>query len=558
MTNNKRAIILTIVFSTLLMATLVSATFAFFNYTRTGGSNTLSTGLIDFSFTDDTLMDLSNEFPQDVDMTNQEEVSMKSTHTGSLNISGHNTLTDGVRYSIYVVHGDDISGKQRLADSSIKFQLTPNFTSGSNGFTVLSNDYATPTNLVFDNEGKALISTGLVKDTTQLTTVSYNFYMWIDSGTTHISSTTKRATLAEGNPSLADTTSGTTTAGRYMKNDGVLTTETLYPARSSEAGKIIYTTDEFSNGYYNIKFMVVAEEAVAGPVCKRVTDSSDLHTEECTQTGTFCYGDGYYADGNMHTNIITYGKAKEMGSPLATGDAFDCDVDGTGYNKRFYYVSPKWNPGTDVTSQSFDTDTAILIYYSNTYNGETSYDGAAYSTQSDIQAAYPEETITSYNNWHGPVTAIKHLPLTSSWNKVSLNSTTRAIMACNNENCSSPRTSTSGGNTPQNFSYEGYAGRLLTIPEIKKAGCDSLSGKSGLATSGALKACNFLLERTKYASNSMTTVGIWVENPNSTSPIYMWVVYPAGTKIDTYVYANGSGYYGIRPVIEVPISKIMK
>ena len=259
MTNNKRAIILTIVFSTLLMATLVSATFAFFNYTRTGGSNTLSTGLIDFSFTDDTLMDLSNEFPQDVDMTNQEEVAMKSTHTGSLNISGHNTLTDGVRYSIYVVHGDDISGKQRLADSSIKFQLEPDFNSGTNGFTVLTNDYVTPTNLSFTN-GKALISTGLVKDTTELTTVSYNFYMWIDAGTTHISSTTKRATLAEGNPSLADTTTGNTTADRYMKNDGVLTTVTLYPARSSEAGKIIYTTNEFSNGYYNIKFMVVADE----------------------------------------------------------------------------------------------------------------------------------------------------------------------------------------------------------------------------------------------------------------------------------------------------------
>ncbi len=259
MLNNKKMIYI-IVGSILLVTLIVGVTYAWFNYTRTGGNNSMTTGTIEFNFTDDTLMDITNDFPEYPDMTNSELIALKSTHTGSLNITGHNTLSDGVRYSIYLVHGDDISGKQRLDDLSVKFQLEPAFTSGSNGFTVLSNNYSTPTNLVFTN-GKALISTGLVKDTIQSTTVDYNFYMWIDAGTTFISSTTKRLVLPEGNPSLADTTSGNTTASRYMKNDGVLTTETLFPARSSETGKIIYTTNEFSNGYYNIKFLVEAEEA---------------------------------------------------------------------------------------------------------------------------------------------------------------------------------------------------------------------------------------------------------------------------------------------------------
>ncbi len=243
----------------LFIAIIVGGTYAFFNYTRTGGDNNMGTGTIQFEFTDDTLMDVSNDFPEYPDMTNQELVAVKSIHNGALNISGHNTLPEGVTYSIYLVRGDDIAGKQRLADSSMKFQLEPTFTSGENGFTILTNDYNDPTNLTFTNN-KALISTGLIKDTTELTTVSFNFYMWIDADKTFISSTTKRLVLPEGNPSLADTTSGNTTASRYMRNNGVLTTETLFPAKSSETGKIIYTTNEFSNGYYNIKFLVEANE----------------------------------------------------------------------------------------------------------------------------------------------------------------------------------------------------------------------------------------------------------------------------------------------------------
>ena len=262
MSINKKNILRGSIFVLLFIITIFGVTYAFYNYTKTGLANTLSSSTIEFDYTNDTVLDISNDFPQDVDLSNQELVAMKSNHTGSLTLEGHNTLANGMKYSIYVVHGDAISGKQRLDDSSIKFQLVPDFTSGSNGFTVTSNNYANPTNLVFDNEGKALISTGLVKDTTELTSVDYNFYMWLDSGAMHVSSTMKRATLPEGNPSLADTTSGNTTSSRYLKNDGTLTNNvTLFPASSNEAGKIIYTTNEFSNGYYNIKFLVVAEEA---------------------------------------------------------------------------------------------------------------------------------------------------------------------------------------------------------------------------------------------------------------------------------------------------------
>jgi len=246
----------------LLLVCVVASTYAFFNYSRTGRENVIGTGVITFNYTDNTLIDISNDFPQDdySSMSQADLAALKTSHGGSLNITAHNNIPDGVAYSIYLIRGDNISGKTRFNDSNITFQFTPEFSNG-NGFTSVSNNYATPTPLSFDNSGKALIATGLVKNTSSSTTVNYSFAMWLDSNTMHVSSTTKRATLAEGNPSLADSTSGVVTAGRYLKNDNVLTTVNLYPARTEAQGKIIYTTKEFSVGFYSIKFLVEANEA---------------------------------------------------------------------------------------------------------------------------------------------------------------------------------------------------------------------------------------------------------------------------------------------------------
>ena len=261
--NNKKRIIIYGISLLTFFAIILGTTFAFFNYTRTGGANSLATGQVKFDTTGTLLIDVSNDFPYESGLTQEAMNTMKNSHKGTLTITGHTTLTDGVKYRIYAVRGDAITGKLRLNDENINIQLTPNFVSGSNGFTVKTNDYAEANHLVCDNEGKALLSTGIVKGTSQLTSVTYDYYMWIDGDNTLISSTTKRATLAEGNPSLADTTSGNTTADRYMKNSDVLTQNvTIFPARSGDANKTVYTTNEFSNGYYNIKIVVEAEDRV--------------------------------------------------------------------------------------------------------------------------------------------------------------------------------------------------------------------------------------------------------------------------------------------------------
>ena len=291
--NKKRNLV--IIASLVLVVGLLAGTYAFFNYTKTGSSSSLSTSLVDFTFTDGNLIDVSNEFPLDENLNLEDLTAAQNAHNGSLSITGHTTLAKGVDYKIYVVHGDDINNKIRLNDSNIKFQLEPDFTSGQNGFTVKSNDYSDPTNLVFDNEGKALISTGLIKGTTQQTTVNYNYHFWIDGGSINISSTTKRETLAEGNPSLADSTTGNTTATRYMRNDNTeASTVTLFPAETNQVGKTIYTTYEFSNGYYNLKILVEAiehKENAFDIVAKNVDTTAQINFANAASANN---GEGLY------------------------------------------------------------------------------------------------------------------------------------------------------------------------------------------------------------------------------------------------------------------------
>ena len=257
----KKMIYVGFVFVVMLLAGVFATTYAIFNYTKTSQKNTLSSSTVEFSSSVNNTINVIDDFPLDSNMSIEELGSAKNAHTGDLSITSHTTMTNGVRYKIYVIHGDDVSGKYRLNDSNIKFQLVPNFTSGENGFTIKTNFYAEPTNLSFDDEGHALISTGLVKNTSSSTTVTYDFLFWVDGESIVVSSTTKRATLPEGNPSLANTSSGNVTVARYMKNNSNdATVETLFPATQDQAGKTVYTTYEFSKGYYNLKIVVEAEE----------------------------------------------------------------------------------------------------------------------------------------------------------------------------------------------------------------------------------------------------------------------------------------------------------
>lgn len=267
--------------------------------------------------------------------------------------------------------------------------------------------------------------------------------------------------------------------------------------------------------------------------CRRATT---LHTEECTQTSTsnYCSGQGYTASGSKGTTTITYGNLGTAGT-LASGDAFDCDVNGDGVydatTERFYYVSDLYN----TTTKEFDSNYAVLVYYNNTTAG------VADNTSASKIAYYADYD----QNWHGPVTAITNLPTTTQWNNVSLSSTSRAILT------ETGTTSTSGGPLPTSYSYSGYAARLLIAQEINSA-CGITVGS---LTIGELDTCNYLMENTKYSSSSLGTYGYWLETPWASYSHFVWSVNGNYRRVN-YTSAYNAGGFGVRPAIEVLKSDI--
>lgn len=258
-------------------------------------------------------------------------------------------------------------------------------------------------------------------------------------------------------------------------------------------------------------------EPVVNYKCKRATV---LHTETCSQNF-----DEYYCSGVGKKNtIITYGNLGTAGT-LTSGDAFDCDVDGTGYNHRFYYVSDLYN----TTDKEFDNDYAVLIYYNNTTKGIA-----------DNTSAGTIGYDSSYENWHGPVTAIVNLPTTTQWSNVSLSNSLRAITTQTGTNA------TDGGTLPTSFSYVGYAARFLTVQEVNSA-CGITVGSQ---TPDELKNCEYLMENTRYSNNSLGTAGYWLENPRAIGSLNVWSVHSGSRYVDDY-YVNNTTTNGVRPAIEV-------
>ena len=276
-------------------------------------------------------------------------------------------------------------------------------------------------------------------------------------------------------------------------------------------GTIKYCSGKFKN------------DTIKEKICKRATT---LHTEKCAQTYTtaYCSGAGYKRFGTKGTKTITYGNLGSKGT-LTAGDAFDCDVNGDGVydarTERFYYVSDYYNTNT----KTFEDDTAVLIYYNNVSSGQPANKVYAYDS--------------SGNNWHGPRTAIGQLPTSSQWSNVSLKNSTRAILNEKSEN------TTTEGTLPSNYSYIGYAARLLTFQEVKKETEINI-----IPTWKGEKLDNFtfLLENTQFSSDKNAAWSWWFENPSSDHSS-AWNVDGFDRTVNEDIVVSGSR--GVRPAIEV-------
>ena len=259
----------------------------------------------------------------------------------------------------------------------------------------------------------------------------------------------------------------------------------------------------------------VGAKTTTTAMCKRATT---LHKEVCSQTSNYCADDGYTTGSE-----IEYGSLGTKGT-LTSGDAFDCDVNGDGTydpdTERFYYVS-------DVTNGiTTDNNTAVLIYYNNVSGGVAS---------NSTTYAYD----LTNENWHGPQTAVKQLPTANQW-KTTLSNTKRQITT------ETGTTSTQGGALPE-FSYEGYAARLLTAQEVS-AGCSITVGSY---TQGELSTkCKYMYENTSYSTTGISKFEWWLETPRTDTPRDVWYVSGGGRNIgNNNAFVTDS--YSVRPAIEV-------
>lgn len=296
--------------------------------------------------------------------------------------------------------------------------------------------------------------------------------------------------------------------------------------------------DALDEAYNNAQTKIEAakKECPAGykceipKLCKRATL---LHKEICQHTSTYytCGADGHITANSYgepdENEIITYGNLGTSGK-LTTGDAFDCDVNGDGIydatKERFYYV-------TDM-----DSNTAVLIYYSNVTAGAPT----SYTTYYKYSETYED------NNglYIGPASAIQQLPTTSQWSNVSLTNTTRNIY------------DETGTIRVNNFSYAGYAARLLTYQEVKTACYD---GTTSIESAGGLSSkCKYLFENTSYVVNNLYIKGgYWLETKKSEKSYRSWFVFTQDRDLwYENVQVTDAVAEGVRPVIEVAKSRI--
>ena len=81
----------------IMILLLGTTTYAFFNYTRTGVSNTIKVGRISFNYSQDGFINLSNVFPIDSTDAETDTTNAKST---SITITGDTDYTNGVEYLV--------------------------------------------------------------------------------------------------------------------------------------------------------------------------------------------------------------------------------------------------------------------------------------------------------------------------------------------------------------------------------------------------------------------------------------------------------------------------
>ena len=110
-----------------LVMLLGTVTYAFFNYTRTGGANTVRTGRIAFNTVSGPAINLTDAFP--VDVTNGIPNNNANVGSVTINVTGDTTYGDGIEYLVSAVNVQNTIGSganQKTLPISIDVSVASN------------------------------------------------------------------------------------------------------------------------------------------------------------------------------------------------------------------------------------------------------------------------------------------------------------------------------------------------------------------------------------------------------------------------------------------------
>lgn len=446
-----------------LVACLGGLTYAIFNYTKTGSSSTISVGKIVFDSNQTNTINLTNFVPIN---SNDVDTDTVNVGTATIRISGDTEYNEGVEYLVKAVDvHNTINNKTIPISIVVTYEESTNKTIGT-----ADNDYYT-------NRGG-----------------NTSIYKLINGNNVTSNGEILVGYITEGQTGI----DGVLTIKAYVDEDDIIVSDTF----SGTTDKVVLTTAEWNslkgNDALSFKINVEANEGVwvtdsstvptptpAPIICQSATT---LHTETCQLTTST---KGCRLSGYSQGATIEYGNLVSN-TNLQAGDALDCNVDGTGYNQRFYYL------------RTLDGK-AVLISYA-TFEGD---DGQQ-----------------NTNNYTYDVALTKLPKYDTQWTNV-------------------PTTYTHNGDNTV------YAARFVTMDDLQTA-----TGKTSLSDNMDLNDYQFLFESTGYANNGGRSTSWIEEviDGNTTKRYrihkdYVSVAEVASNALNTSVNC-------VRPVIEVPLNQI--
>ena len=247
-------------------------------------------------------------------------------------------------------------------------------------------------------------------------------------------------------------------------------------------------------------------------VCKRVTDSTKLHTETCVSGGCVA---GNNASGFHANDIITYGTVGD-GVPIS-GDAYDCDVNDDGtfdatesdhktYTERFYFVREKTNANSD--------NTAVLVY-------STSFDEHG----RDDRVTDKNDGSTHYN------LAITYLPA-STVTQTNSNAWDNPLLV--------------------DFDGNGKVSRFISMTDLESV-CGQVTMHNGNSGTSYFANCQkwFWFENSRFQNANIGRAGIWMEYETGDTKYHR-----IHTQSFDVMEVEESSENMARPVIEIPMSAL--